>query len=78
MHYPQSNPSEQFRAVEEWVYVASSLDFTYSPAVIISYLKGDSGVTQVGIGYVILFRWEIEASSWPTHLQNNIVIRPEE
>ena len=38
--------------VQTWMaYVASSRDFTYSPAVTTSYLLGDSGVTQVGIGW---------------------------
>ena len=32
-------------------YVASSRDLTYSPAVTTSYLLGDSGVTQVGMGW---------------------------
>ena len=33
------------------VYVASKRDFTYSPAVITSYLAGESGETQVDIGF---------------------------
>ena len=39
--------------IYDGAYVASSRDLTYSPAVMTSYLLGDPGVTQVGIGWAI-------------------------
>jgi len=43
--------SQTGRQSAEWVYVASSLDLTYSPAVTTGYLAGVPGDTQVSIGY---------------------------
>ena len=43
----------------QWPYVAFSLSFTYSPAVMTSYIGGLSGDTQLGIGYTNLVNLRI-------------------
>jgi len=75
--------SQTGRQSAEWVYVASSLDLTYSPAVTTGYLAGVPGDTQVGIGYwsvtsqmsICQFVYLISMIHWPREERHNLIQR---